>query len=616
MPKRIAVSSLILIFLSLSAYKVFKTTLERDGSCLYHGNSALHLRYARMIAGTGKIPENDKMLGFPGGFSVKSGIPLLMESLSGNLYRILPRSIPFHLYLIIFTSLYSSLIVLGVYLIAINLWNDRMLAPISSLILASALYVSANIIKPQYRPFDFALPFVLFQLYFYLRATRIEEKGERFKHIIGCASLSGVFLIGALASWRMAPFYLLIFSILVGIEFLTNSKRNLPFIIIAGFSIISGFLFPNLRGSNFLLSIPMLVIYALLGSTFFKRKTLWMVPVVSFMLIGIIISLNRYGIIVEPVFNLMLRKGFSVIGAKLVCLGGIFKNAEGLRWEDMFIWTNFLHSPSPMDSIRAFGVLLPIGLFGFFIGMKEWRRIESGERFILLCTAVLMVIYIFLEPIGVFLSFLFALTSVYLVLQFKKKALFGILLLIIPNLVILTIYKPIRSEQSENYLLQMVKFIRHRTEEESPILTTIDYGTILLTYAHRPITLNPLDVSNESIEKIKDFEFKLFHSEKDFYKFCSKYKVRYFVYHKDMLLSQDFSSLRFRTHNDVISEISPAYLFHFEPTTLTEFTLVFSNPEFRVFAVHYTDIRESTPRIEYLRVYDYKNYDLECLGIR
>jgi hypothetical protein len=592
--------------------------MHEDEDAIFSGNSALKYRYARMIALSGKIQSFDRELGFPEGFSVKSKYPYLMESFIGHLQLILPNSIPFHIYVLILISLYSSIILFPVYLISLSIWEERKSALISTFIAAVTLATSKSIINIEFRSLDFALPFILFHLYFYFKTKKLRKKGIEPKSSFGYDLISGAFLFVALSSYELAPLYILLFALNVWIITQIEKKMDISFIIFSLIVIMAGFMLPNLSGTHFLYSIPMLIVYSLLISFLLRKRTPWIMPLISIIFIAIVTLLTQNGVIEKPYINEFIIKTLKVIGSKLISIFKFGSNNQLLNWENLFIWNNVLKPPTIKNTLLSYGLLLPVGLYGLFLGFLEWigGRIKLQERIIILFAVLFLLIYHFIHSIQIIISLILSLLLTYVIKKFKSKSIIIILIIAIPNIFILFNSNVGYSKVETNYKLQVIKFIRNETDAESPILSDYVYSPIFLSYSNRPISINPLDISENNIKKTKEFEHKLYLSEKDFYKFCSKNKIRYFIYHKDMLLDKSYSSIRYRTNNLKISKTSPVYFFHFEPQALREFILVFSNPSFRVYEVHYADIKSKPIRMEYIRVYDLSRYNLEELGIK
>lgn len=609
---------LIIIFISLFIFKVYRIPIYGDEDAIFSGNSALKYRYARMIALSGKIQSFDRQLGFPDGFSVKSKYPYFMESFIGHLYRILPNSIPFHIYLLILMSLYSSIILFPVYLISLSIWEEKKLSIISTFIVAVTLATSKSIINIEFRSLDFVLPFILFHLYFYIKVKKMRSKGIEPKRSLGYDLISGALLFVTFSSYELAPLYILLFALNVWIITQIEKKIDISFIILSLVAIMAGFTLPNLFGTYFLYSIPMLIVYSLLISFLIRKRRPWIMPLTSIIFIAMITLLTQNGVIKEPCINEFIIKTLKVIGSKLI---SIFKFGSTERisgWENLFIWNNSLKTHSFKNTLLSYGLSLPIGLYGLFLGFSGWIRghIKPQEQIIILFAVFFLLMYPFVSSIQIIVSLILAILLIYVIKKFKSKSIIIILMIAIPNIFILYISRVSYSKVETNYQLQVIKFIRNETDTRSPILSNCAYSPIFLSYSNRPISINPLDISENNIKKIREFEHKLYLSEKDFYKFCSKNKIRYFVYHKDMLLDKSPTSLRYRTNNLKISKTSPVYFFHFEPQALREFILVFSNPSFRVYEVHYADIKSKPIRMDYIRVYDLNKYNLEELGIK
>ena len=116
-PKVLSSLLLLFIFLTSVGIKIFLFTQVtvfnyQDDTGLFWTESAFQYRYARMVAHKEPLPSTDYTIQYPEGLEVFSHITIAMELVSGYLYQffsIVFPHLPFHVFLIYFICLFSSL---------------------------------------------------------------------------------------------------------------------------------------------------------------------------------------------------------------------------------------------------------------------------------------------------------------------------------------------------------------------------------------------------------------------------------------------------------------------------------------------------------------------------
>jgi hypothetical protein len=611
-----------IIFISLSLFKSLKVCnsnyFTKDENCIFWTESAFQYRYAKMVSSGIGIPVVDKKLEFPDGYEVKKFHPTLMESVSGYLYRITPVDIPFHLFLIFLMGFYSSTSIIAVYLFSSYIWKNKWIGMFSSILFSVCLTSSMTVLNIAYEFQDFTLGLIFFHIFFHIKA---ESLGNNESRSWGFAFLSGVFLFMAFSSWHLTQFYYVIFLIYILFRIISDENYNFyPFYIISIFAFLCGFLIPVLKYTTFLISMPMLFNYSLLTVSFLKIKRRWKFLGSLFLLLALFLIFKSTGISThESGFNAMLSKGIMpLLVAKIKSFGFRPLNAKNLTWETLVLWVHPLNTPSLSWTIKSFGFLLPLGIYSSIMIAKDLIRRKISKSFIpiLFFFFAFLFSYLLFERIDVFLLVFLSILSTFIIKKYSVKGTILLSLLLIPNLVFLLKHKVKPNGPNRNYLLQTIRFIKEETEEDAPILTHFAYSPSILMWTNRPVIIHPKFESYQNVLKVKKFENLLFKEEDEFYKFARKYYVKYFLLSSDMLLRRDYTSIRYRTKNHKITKKSIIYKFHFHPEELKSFTLIYSNPHYRLYKVNYPDAPSPEFNFEYYRIYDERNFDLKKLGIR
>ncbi len=599
---------IISLFIFLSGVKFLKVFNSkgfnyRDDTGVYWTESAFQYKIAKEISKGNSLEDFDKNAQYPERYGIKKNITILMMSISGILYRFfIPKNIPFLLFLTIFMCLYSSLSVFPLYFLSYEIYRDRNISILLTLLYSVSLSSYITIINLGYEFQDFAVPFIFLHLYFFIKSIRTDKFIYAF--------FSGIFLLIALLSWLLTIFYFVLFVLILIIINLIYKEFNIyPFFIIVLILSIGSFIFPVLRSAGFIYSLPMLISYSFTGYYFLPKKKIIRIisPFLFALIIGIItIFVSKYRITGYGVV-------YKLIIDRIKVLFNLVKREE-LSYETLVMWVSPFSSPSFNMVIHSLGVLTITGISGSFILFVDFLKKKENVFLILsYFTFLFFILYLFFIRMDVFLVFFLSISSGIL-FRFKKKIIYPVFVFsIIINLFLFLSYPSGSKAPERTYLIDVLKYIRNNTEENEPILSLFPLSATILAYTDRPIIVHPKFEVEGIIKKNKEFEMCLFFEEESLYNFCKKNGARYFIYQTDILLSVKKESVRYRTHNFKIGKENVAYKMHFRPQELKHFQLLFSNPHYRVYKVQ--ENADFNINLVYLRIYDENRIKLEDFNI-
>lgn len=604
---------LFVIFLFMVGYKlaaVFSTHgfPVHDSTPLLWTESALQYRTARSVAANGVTEAVMKEAQYPEGLDVKNRLTVVMETVCGYLYRLfVPKTVPFHTFLIIVIALYSSVGVIPLYL------TVRFLHRSSTGLLVAALYagtpaVYTTVTAPGFELQDFALPLIFFHVYFFIRAYAAEKSIYQYSFI------SGAFLFAALASWHLTQFYYLLLVGFVIICFLFTPFDMKPFSIIVATNILASLTIPALRTMGFVLSLAMLFSYCVIlagiipGNKAIVQKTVLVCLMVIAGAFSYYISVH-----VIPEYRFI----YGLMWDKLRHFGVRPAQPTDLPWQTLVMWVSPFTSPSRSVIVSSLGTVLISGITGVGLTVRTLLRRKwiLTDGLLMYFAVVFVPLYLLMIRMDAFLVWFFCVLSARLWQDSRKILRYVLLLCVIGNCILLLMSPRRTAGPNRNHLLGMLMHIRLDIPDDAPFLTSFAYGPSVLAYTAHPIVLHPKFEGEHNTTNIEEFEHRLFKDENAFYAFCRACHAAYFVYQADMLLARGPESMRYRTHTMTLSRESVAYAFHFRPRTLRHFELVYANPHYRIYRILGYGAEPHDRKPSYFRVYDEQMLDVADFGI-
>jgi hypothetical protein len=259
------------LLVGMSAYKINKIKKlpffdARSGECFYWTENAFHFRYARMAADDKAIPQKDIEIQYPEGLDTIRYETPVMEWLAGNLYHLLATKMPLHVFLIHFSSIFSTLSVLAIFFAGKFLWRSIWAGLISACFYSLAPASFAQTAGGSFLREDFALPPVFFSFACFVYCL------QQDRPLVAAAG--ALFLTIALSAWHGTQFYVTLFVTGFVLIFLLRGSENLPRLSLTVFTIImavAAAALPLTRAKQFAFSPQMMTSYGLV-------ITLWLLP--------------------------------------------------------------------------------------------------------------------------------------------------------------------------------------------------------------------------------------------------------------------------------------------------------------------------------------------------
>ncbi|MEQ1920038.1 MAG: hypothetical protein ABL955_12645, partial [Elusimicrobiota bacterium] len=260
---------LSIFFLKVNYSKTQQAYDPHDETAYYWSESAFQYRYAKLIGEGKKIPPVDIDAQYPEGVATSRDLTLLMEQTTGLAYRLVNTvyPLPFRDFVVYFISFVSSLSILVFYFAAVQISESYLYAALMTAVYtfnpASWTRFIANYVYE-----GFAMPWLFLGFAALLVVLNGKEKAR--EAAIGYSILAGVSICIGLLSWHFARFYLLVLVVAVIINYFIvfNDTRASAIVveaaqIIAACCFLVGILSPMLRQNAFATSPPMLMLYIL-----------------------------------------------------------------------------------------------------------------------------------------------------------------------------------------------------------------------------------------------------------------------------------------------------------------------------------------------------------------
>lgn len=627
---RIIVSFILLsLFFTISVYKVFRYSkylhlhINSDVG-LFASEGALQYRYARMIANGHDIPKNDKKCQWPQGVKPFKELTLVMEYVIGTSYQILKNigiNIPFHIFVVIFISFFTSLNVFVIYWGIRGMGFNRWIAAYSAAFYAftTGSYSRITGFELEY----FAFPLLMLGTIFFIKSVS-ENK------VNWAAILSGFFFAIGLASWHFAQFYFFILSFIFFLLLLFLLREKLLpigkiFTILVSFAFLAGVISPVLRNTLFVVSPVMIFSLMLVIAYWFVNKYELNAAERVFFAIGFILITG---------IAIFIKIGFAggeyghvwyLLWAKLINFGIKPDTPSALSYDARVLWTGAFNTMSPFILLYQFRALLLFGIIGtFLLGYKIKKNMIPTDLILFLLIIVTFVLSVLVQRLVIFAVFFLSMSIPFLISSIdnfhsfksleKKQKNAGIStyrsLIFIVILFICLFFQINETLSYENtfftkiifslfpepnydrpYLSQIDKFnlykwINDNTSKNEVFLTNFELSASILAYTNRASNLQPKFETSLARNKVKKFLSALYNSdESNFWNYCLDNQTDYFIYPVNDFLEEDPDSYKYLQNSLDENKNRMVYRFHFRANELKHFSLVYRNGFYEVFKV-------------------------------
>jgi len=608
---------------------------SQDDTGIFWSESAFHYRYARMIAHGLAVPAMDRDAEWPEGVAPLREFTMGMEYAAGLSYRALRPFLggaPFHIYLAGFIAAWSSLSIAAAFFAAHALWRSPAAGIVAALAYALAPAAISRTIWNYVRE-DFTLPFVFASFAFFVAAWRSQRRNPWL--VLGAA----VTLALGVATWHLARFYLLAFSVVLAATLVaTRARVDAPpgssegsgdaarLRTMLGAMVLAltafGIAVPVLLAKRFLLSPGFLCLAALAITLLLLRRressrlgfAAWLGAAIA---VGVAVSR------LLPDAEGEYAHVTGLIIAKLRFLGTKPDDPSLLTDEARVFWVGPFNSPNLATTLLSFSTMLLWGAAALVAGARGALRTRpDAPRVLALLLALFFAAsFLFIERLVVFLVFFLAILLPAIVVdaaRHRRRATFAALALLgVCEVGYLRGFQdqnpwrrwvesrfgagPVEAVANPGEGPRLAAWIRARIPERSAILTWFPTGPMVLTDTAHPIPLHSMFESSRLRAKERRMRAALYGTEEAMWNLCAEWNAEYFLYQANLLLDTTKESYRYMANRMDVSTSSAAFLFHFHPERLTRFTPVYQDSYFRLFRVEASPVApESRPPLDVL----------------
>ena len=557
----------------LKTAKIFAnpTWDARDETGQFWSECAFHYRFAKFFAehparDWGQL-AHDRDVQHPDTINDWAEFTVAMEVPVGVLYQWLHPATPFHVFVVQYDCLVSSLTLFAVFLVARALWRSN-----AAGVFASALYVTlypsyGRTVKNLFLREDFAIPLIVFALFFTVRALQDRKARDQV--------WAGLFWLAALASWHLTQFVMAPFIAAAVFVYLGKGETpRLPWLVV---ELAAGAIFiPVLRAQQVYLSPSMCALYALTLTVWIDGGRKRVLIVFACWLAGFLGAgalLQRSYSEYAHVYQLFLYK--------LRFLGMKPDEPSVLPWEARVLWEGAFNTADAREFWHSLALCLPLSLVALWIA---WREKDVALRVIAVFTLLLLPLAWMVVRYFTFLGFAAAVISAGLMTRriWWKAVVTGAVVWQFTTLNL----KPLERVQPEpREYRALVDWVRENTPTNAVLLATITESPVLWAHTERPIILHPKFENRAIRERYREFLETIYASEAQFHELCVSNDASYFVYDISFLLDAK-ESRRYKA--DKLGPLDPscaAVLFQQYPERLRRFEPEFAEGRFAVFRV-------------------------------
>lgn len=609
-----------LIFILKVNYSITQQAYDPHNETAYYwSESAFQYRYAKLIGEGKEVPSIDIDAQFPEGVATSGELTLLMERTTGTVFRLVNAvyPIPFRDFVVYFTSFISSLSIFVFYFAALQISDSR---PFSVLMTVVYAFNPASWTRfiANYVYEGFAMPWLFLGFASLLAAINGKDKAR--KSTLGYSILAGASICIGLLSWHFARFYLLVLVTAIVIHYFivfedirASAVVSEVAQIIGGCCFLVGVLSPMLLQNAFVTSPPMLMLYILALTQCARMRyglsrskclmlyTAGVISVASAIIISRLSDASSYG----HVYSIFIYKIINFLQKPT--------DPGLLPMDARLLWVNPFNSPALAHIVYLFFPLAIVPVMVLAIKSATLHRTQpaadstpgdSREIVVTLVALAFLALYLLAERLLGLAIFFLALFSLQVMVKHVRSR--PVLLVFMLIMGIGETAKAFLGDSKYNFLYafaqklplpnavpfgefshkkSLLDWISSNTQPGDRFLSGIGVAPQILTYANRPIILQPKFESSGMRAKYGEFLAALYGDERNFYDFCAKYKADYFVYESSFVIDFTNEGARYMADALTLYSSTAAFRFHFTPESLKRFRLVYQDSDFRVFRV-------------------------------
>ena len=567
------VTALYAFHVHLKTAKIFAnpTWEAHDETGQFWSECAFQYRFAKFFAehplrDWGQL-AHDRDVQHPDTIDDWAEFTVAMEVPVGVLYRWLKPSLPFHIIVVWYDCVVSSLTLFALFFLARVLWRSDGAGVFASAFY-STLYPSyGRTVKNLFLREDFSIPLIVFALFFTVRALQQKKARDQI--------LGALLWLAALASWHLTQFVMAPFVAAAALVYLGKGETpRLPWFVIV--LAAGALLIPVLRAKEVYLSPTMCTLYALALAVWInggrkKAAIVFGCWLAAFLVAGALLqkTYGEYAHVYELFF------------CKLRFLGVKPDEPSALPWEARVLWEGAFNTADAKEFWHSLQWCLPLSLVAMW---TAWREKDVALRVFALFALLLFPLSWMVVRYFTFLGFAAAALAAGLITRriwWKLAVLFGL----VWQFATLNFQPLERIQPQPREYRAVVDWIQEDTPTNAVILATLTESPVLWAHTNRPIILHSKFENHVIRERYKAFLDSIYANEPQFHKFCVETDADYFVY--DIGFTFDAKESR-RYKADKLGDLDPncaAMLFQEHPEHLRLFEPEFAEGRFAVFRV-------------------------------
>jgi len=584
----------------------------KDEFGFFSTEMAFHYRHFKMAADGEKIPKIDYDIQYPEGLDIVKYETPFMDKVLGTIYRTFFSNVKQYLFVIYFSVIFYSLVVLLIFFGAKILFESDIAGLIAAAFFALTPAGIMRNISGFYSREDFALPLIFLSFIFYIACIK--------KDNIIYAATASVSLFLALATWHFTQLYLNVFATGAVVIYFTLKINNqdIPyksFIIFFITVILSSLIIPILRTILFVFSPACMILLGLTVNELLfpinknKKVNLPINIIILFICLTASVFLQR--------LSGSQTHAFGLLYYKLITFNQLPEDPSLIPFEIRVMWAgNSMGDDFQTIMINFLSVLIifPVALIILALDYKKNKNPLSLT--LIYFSSVYFILYIMINRMSVFAIFFIVLAlGSFIFIKTEKVKLISsaalITMLVIHFIFLFTFkYDPVIQDQKVS--AEMYNFIKDKTDKDAVILSNFETGPGIALYTSRKVNLHSKFESKKIREKVNEYYNTLYSSsENDFYEFCKKNKTNYYVYSTYMALNTEKGGHLYYGNALPLDSQSNVFKFHFKPASLKHFRLIYQSDMYRIYSVSEEPVKNDEEQLKissYEPIYDLNNY--------
>ena len=539
---------------------------------------AFHYRFAKFFATHSATEWNrltrDREVQFPDAIDDWAEFTVAMEVPVGVLYRWLKPAIPFHVFVVWYDCLVSSLSLFAIFFLARALWRNDAAGVFASALYASLYPSYGRTVKNLFLREDFAIPLIIFALFFTVQALQTRKTVSQI--------FAALFWLAALASWHLTQFVMAPLVLAAVLVYLGKGETpRIPWMVLL--LAAGAVLVPVLRAKQFYLSPTMSVLYALSLAVWIdggrRRATIlfagWLAVFVG--------------------LNALLQKSFGEYGHvyqlflyKLRFLGVKPTDPAAMPWDARLLWEGAFETARRSEWWHSLMWCLPLTPVSMWLALRrESVKPVVGRtalRVMVIFTVLLFGLSWMVVRYFTFLGFAAAVMTSGLVTR-RAVGKLAVFALTVWQLTTLN-FRPLERQQpAPAEYRPVVTWLRENTTSNAVVLGSISDSPVFLAHANRPIIMHSKFENRRIRQRYEEMLSAIYGRETQFAEFAHKYRADFFIFDTDFLYAGG-DSRRYKANR--LGPLDPncaAMLFAEHPEQLRDFKLETADSTFAVFRV-------------------------------